>query len=142
MRLFFYGTLMADDVRGHALAGLAEPIAEATISGDLYDVGFFPALVPGVGRVVGEVWEVLPGCEAAALRRTDAIEGYVPEDPARSLYVRRPVNARLADGSEVVAETYEWNGRVDGLARIAGGSWRNHAAVAVLAVELDEGKVT
>lgn len=167
MRLFFYGTLMSDGSRGHVLAGLARRVGEASIPGDLYDVGFFPAYVPHPAprgcrfhpqwdpqtgcrfcrierreqivaerrRVVGEVWEVLPGYEATALARTDAIEGYRPERPSTSLYLRRPVMARLADGEEVLVETYEWNGRVDDLARIAGGSWRSYRSGDVLPIE-------
>lgn len=133
MRLFFYGTLMSGGSRGHVLDGLARPVGEATISGDLYDVGFFPALVPGGGRVVGEVWEILPGCRTQALARTDGIEGYREGDPY-SMYLRRPVNARLADGSEVVVETYEWNGSVAGLCRIAGGDWRSYSGDDVLPI--------
>jgi gamma-glutamylcyclotransferase (GGCT)/AIG2-like uncharacterized protein YtfP len=125
-RLFFYGTLMSDGSRGHALRGLAVPVGPATITGDLYDVGCFPALVPGGGRVVGEVWEVLPGCEVEALDQTDGIEGFDQFAPARSLYIRRPVRARLADGSLTVVEVYEWNRSTRGMIRIADGDWRSY----------------
>lgn len=126
MRLFFYGTLMSGETRSHVLRGLARDPVPATISGDLYDVGHFPALVPGGGRVAGEVFEVLPGREEQAVGITDMIEGYDPARLRSSMYVRRPVTARLADGSEVVVETYEWNYGTDGMNRIAGGSWRSY----------------
>jgi gamma-glutamylcyclotransferase (GGCT)/AIG2-like uncharacterized protein YtfP len=135
-RLFFYGTLMADDVRGSVLDGLARRVDDATISGDLYDVhGGFPALVPGAGRVVGEVWEILPGYGPSALAITDRIEGYRPANPAHSMYVRRTVNALLPDGSEVLVETYEWNGSTARLRRIDGGSWRSYRNAPLLPIE-------
>lgn len=127
-RLFFYGTLMQGDSRGHVLAGLGRWVDEASISGDLYDVGYFPALVPtdSERRVRGEVWEILPGHEARALEVLDGIEGYDADRPATSLYLRRPVNARLASGEEVLVETYEWNRGTDGMPRIVGGSWKDY----------------
>jgi gamma-glutamylcyclotransferase (GGCT)/AIG2-like uncharacterized protein YtfP len=39
MRLFFYGTLMSGHRRAHALHGLARPVAEGTVRGNLYSVG-------------------------------------------------------------------------------------------------------
>jgi len=132
-RLFFYGTLMASEERGHVLRGLAAPVGPATVSGDLHLVGggYFPALTSTDGdrRVEGEVWEVFPGCEAEALARTDSIESYRPGDPM-SMYFRRPMTARLEDGSEVLVEGYEWNDRMRAslTGRIAGGSWRSYCA--------------
>jgi gamma-glutamylcyclotransferase (GGCT)/AIG2-like uncharacterized protein YtfP len=126
MRLFFYGTLMSGESRSHVLRGLARRPLEASIAGDLYDAGYFPAYVPGPGRVVGEVFEVLPGREKQALAITDSIEGYRPDRPATSMYVREVVRAEVAGVGLVDVETYRWNGSTDGLNRIAGGSWRSY----------------
>jgi gamma-glutamylcyclotransferase (GGCT)/AIG2-like uncharacterized protein YtfP len=133
MRLFFYGTLMSDEVRGSVLGGLARRVGDATISGDLYDVGYFPALVPtdSDGRVCGEVWEVLPGYGPSALAITDRIEGYREGDP-RSMYVRERVEALLATGERVEVETYRWNSSTAHMARIEGGSWKSYRRAAIL----------
>lgn len=125
MRLFFYGTLMSDGCRGHALAGLARPVGPGAIRGDLYDVhgGIFPAFVDGTGIVHGEVWEVFPGREVEALRVTDSIESYYEEEPARSMYLRE--RRELLDGSGSVL-VYRWNQGEWGLTgRVADGRWRN-----------------
>ncbi len=137
MRLVFvYGTLMAGDDRGGVLRDRAVLVGEATISGDLYDVGWFPALVPTTGerRVTGEVWEIPDWSVESTISLLDRIEGYREGDPF-SMYVRRPVNALLADGREVVAETYEWNGSTADMARIVGGSWRSYRSDADLPME-------
>jgi gamma-glutamylcyclotransferase (GGCT)/AIG2-like uncharacterized protein YtfP len=127
MRLFFYGTLMSGHHRAHALHGLARPVAEGTVRGNLYSVGYgaFPALMAGEGVVHGEVWEVLPGCEGQALHITDMIEGYREDDPF-SMYVREEVPLLEATGAAHAGDTvqvYRWNSEVPG-ERIESGSWR------------------
>jgi gamma-glutamylcyclotransferase (GGCT)/AIG2-like uncharacterized protein YtfP len=130
-RLFFYGTLMSSESRGHVLRGLAAPVGPATIPGALYSVGadYFPAYLPTDdvdSVVVGEVWEVFPGCEANAVATTDMIESYRPGDPL-SMYVREDVEATFPDGSTADVETYRWNsGGRDLSRRIPGGDWRSY----------------
>jgi gamma-glutamylcyclotransferase (GGCT)/AIG2-like uncharacterized protein YtfP len=123
LRLFFYGTLMSREGRGGFLpADAVRSIRPAAIRGDLYDVGWFPAYLPGDGIVVGEVWEIEPGSEDEVLAITDSIESYRPDAPERSMYVRETV--RTLDGEEVQA--YRWNGLYGMLrARIWSGDWRN-----------------
>jgi gamma-glutamylcyclotransferase (GGCT)/AIG2-like uncharacterized protein YtfP len=69
--LFVYGTLRKGGEAGGLLAGCVS-IADETISGLLFDLGQFPALLiqPG-GRVVGEVWM----CPVDTLARLDSYEG-------------------------------------------------------------------
>lgn len=114
MRLFFYGTLMSGNCRGHVLGDLAQPVGAGSLRGDLYCGYSFPAMTDGDGTVHGEVWEVRPGCEEAVLRITDGIEGYYADNPQASMYLRaaRP----LVDGDPTVLAgdttvlTYIWNG--------------------------------
>lgn len=126
-RVFVYGTLMAADDRGGILRDRAVFVGEASIPGDLYDVGYFPALVPTDSdrRVVGEVWEIPDWSESATIALLDRIEGYREGSP-RSMYVRERVEAILADGERVEVETYRWNGSTAQMARIVGGCWRSY----------------
>jgi len=130
-RLFFYGTLMSREGRGHYLGGLADPVGPASIRGTLYDVcGMFPALVEdGSGVAHGEVWQVRPGCLAAALRITDRIESFDADWPSWSLYLRelRPLLADPAARDDCGRDpvwVYVWNGTGLGAA-VPGGRWRS-----------------
>ena len=114
----FYGTLMTGMgyLPGHPEPG--EMVGPCRLAGRLYDVGRYPALVPGPGVVVGELWRV----DAAALVTLDAWEEYEPADEARSVFVRRRVE--LVDPPSTAAWTYVWNRPVAALALIPGGDWR------------------
>lgn len=136
--LFFYGTLMSRDCRGHVLRqrptdrgviDLAEPVADGTIRGNLHDVGHgsFPAFCAGDGEIHGEVWEAPTHAHlCAALGVTDRIEGY---DPLRwaTMYHRVEVPLLTVDGAELepgdTVLTYRWNGPPPG-ALIADGRWQ------------------
>lgn len=134
--LFFYGTLMRGDRRGHFLEdeGLARPVGRGTLAdAALYSVSdAFPAYLPGgSGEIVGEVWTpigVTPEDRAANLARalvvTDSIEGYHADSPGNSMYLR--VRVTLTDGRSVY--TYRWNRGMGGLRPIPSGSWRTHQA--------------
>jgi gamma-glutamylcyclotransferase (GGCT)/AIG2-like uncharacterized protein YtfP len=68
----------------------------ATLSGaDLYDLGSFPAAIPGEGKIVGVLLEIDP----AAFEVLDPLEGH-PD-----VYRRERVRVR-ADGGEVEAWIY------------------------------------
>jgi gamma-glutamylcyclotransferase (GGCT)/AIG2-like uncharacterized protein YtfP len=135
-RLFFYGTLMSDDCRGHVLRGFGRPVARGTVRGDLFEVGsgMFPALMPGDGVVHGEVWEVDPSLLRAALNVTDRIESYREDDEPGSMYVRREVPLLSAEGAAHAGDTvltYVWNHGPDWLtARIKSGRWRERFSFA------------
>ena len=85
--LFTYGTLM----RGYGLHRLLAPGAKllgaGSVRGTLLDLGDFPGLVDGAGRVVGEVYR-LDAPELLAL--LDRAEGYN--------FDRRRATVRLATG--------------------------------------------
>lgn len=124
LNFFFYGTLMTKEGRDSYMRGLAEPVGVAQLpNAELYDVGFFPAMLPGEGTITGELWraadeDALP----ALLQMLDSIEGYDELAPEHSMYHR--VTVTLADGT--VAQTYRWNGRRDYLRRIPGDDWKRY----------------
>lgn len=121
---FFYGTLMSKEGRDSYMRGLAECRSVAQLpDAELYDVGCFPAYLPGEGTITGELWcAVSEDAMPELLRLLDQIEGYRPDDPLGSMYLREEVT--LADGT--VAQTYRWNGRRDYLRRIPGDDWKRY----------------
>lgn len=124
--LFVYGTLRsdADGPMHRLLARGARRIGAATVPGALYDVGPYPAAVPPTAagaRIRGELLALIPPA-GPLLAALDAYEGVAPGDPAASLYIREAVTVQV-DGGEVESWIYWYNGRVDGLRRIASGDW-------------------
>lgn len=124
-RVALYGSLM----RGLGAAkrlGLEDRmrfVGPCVLEGALYDLGDWPGLRPGSGRVVGEIHALL---EPAVLATLDAFEDYVPEAPQRSLYLRERVTLVEPAGTRVW--TYVYNRAPDGAARIPHGDWRRWRA--------------
>jgi gamma-glutamylcyclotransferase (GGCT)/AIG2-like uncharacterized protein YtfP len=119
-RRFVYGTLRSDAPRDRAsarnafamLQAGASPEGRASVEGLLYAPSWYPALVPGAGRVLGEVW--LLGDSALPVR-LDAYEG--------EAYAREAVSARLDDGPTVTAWTYRYLGPLAGVPLIPSGDY-------------------
>jgi gamma-glutamylaminecyclotransferase len=125
--LFVYGTLRppqsntpVDDSRyfssiaDHVLAHQPASVAGA----DLYDLGSYPAAIPGQGTLVGDLLQV----ESAALSIADRIEGHP------TFYRRARVTAQTDDG-DVEAWIY-WApaGLATGKRHVQNGDWfqRHH----------------
>ena len=114
-----YGLLRAGE-SGFAQFGVANAFTDAgpcVIEGELWDLGRYPALVPGEGRVIGELFEVL---DPYVMPDLDAFEDYWPGDPARSRYGRRKVRLIEPDRE---AWVYVWLLGLDGARRIESGDW-------------------
>jgi gamma-glutamylcyclotransferase (GGCT)/AIG2-like uncharacterized protein YtfP len=113
IRLFAYGTLR----QGHALREIAEaaaqlrPIGKGVARGRLYDLGAYPGAVFASGEDAGEIeGEVFEVPDEAVLRALDAYEGFEPDDPAASLFVRIPIEVRMAGrGDSVFCWAYQYN---------------------------------
>ncbi len=102
--VFVYGTLRKGDCR-YGLDTLVELIhPEAHLEGfQLLHLGGFPGIVPGRGRVRGEVHLYTKFDEL------DRIEGFCEESPSRSLFLRKQVIIELPLGEELQASTYVFN---------------------------------
>jgi len=114
---FFYGTLrrgLGNDFTRDIFSKF-EFVETGTVSGRLFlmrgAIGPYPMLVPGRGRVKGDLCRMLPGFSACDLTRLDAYEDYYPDDPARSRYLREIVTVSLAPGRRVSAWRYVRNGK-------------------------------
>ena len=107
LSLFVYGTLMRGQVAHHRVAADVRSAQTAwTIGGLVHLPAGYPALIPGPDRkVYGELFEL----EREALDAVDAYEGFVPEDPSGSLFVRELRMVTSAAGTCAPAWCYLMN---------------------------------
>jgi gamma-glutamylcyclotransferase (GGCT)/AIG2-like uncharacterized protein YtfP len=114
-----YGSLMSgqggeeEDTARRSLV----PLGPCRLNGTLFSRGSYPALIPGPGRVEGELFRVE---DKNAFRGLDELEHYDPERRAKSMYRRRCI--RLAD-PPVDAWVYYWNESTESLVPVPDGSW-------------------
>ncbi|MGX6648153.1 gamma-glutamylcyclotransferase family protein [Maricaulaceae bacterium MS644] len=116
-----YGLLRAGQ-SGFAQFGLAHAFRDAgpcVLKGELWDLGRYPGLVDGEGRVLGELFEVM---DPSVMARLDVFEDYWPGDPARSRYERRKVQLAEPDRE---AWVYVWILGLNDARRIESGDWLN-----------------
>ena len=98
MKLFVYGTLM-HGFNLHFYLKKYPFLGRAIIKGyDLYDLEFFPAIVPGSGIVHGEVYEV----DERLMDTLDSVEGVDRENPSAGLYIKEETFAFFGDYKEKV----------------------------------------
>jgi gamma-glutamylcyclotransferase (GGCT)/AIG2-like uncharacterized protein YtfP len=111
--LFVYGTLM----RGYGLHAVLAPgatlVGEGTVRGGLLDLGRYPGLVEGGGRVHGEVYRL---DDAELLPVLDREEGYN--------FVRRQAVVRLEGGRRVRTWLYRYGGPRERATPILDGNYR------------------
>lgn len=124
-RMFVYGTLkQGRPLDRKEFANLRTDVAEATIKGGIYNLGWFPTIkLADEGTVQGEVHTFPKEKIKDILSIMDRIEGYNPRDPKSGLYNRHIVDATLPNGKVVKAWAYEYNKPVDPKKRIKAGVW-------------------
>lgn len=121
--LFVYSTLWlgcAPKEIAHATAGM-RLIGEATVAGELYDLGHYPGAVLSNAperRISGLLFE-LPNDESV-LRGLRAHEEF---GPGGSRFVRVCCQAELAAGDVLPCWIYVYAGNVAGMRRIESGRW-------------------
>ena len=125
--VFFYGTLMAGFDRRQQ-AGIEARLAyvgRGLVKAALFDLGLYPAAIPAPdGHVWGEVYEVTePDTVLPAL---DEIEGYTPEQPDSSLYIRTLVEVTLPAGRRDQAWVYFYNAPLGQAPRISSGDYLDY----------------
>jgi gamma-glutamylcyclotransferase (GGCT)/AIG2-like uncharacterized protein YtfP len=112
-KIFVYGTLRP---------GVSEPVM---VPGQMFDLGWFPGVVGVPDEPVGPMFfaenevehffmaEIIE-VDDETLARLDSYEGYNPNHPASSLYVRKAYQ----DGF-----IYQYNGNVSGKLPVPTGDW-------------------
>ena len=119
--LFVYGTL-----RKEFGLGLSEKIkqdmilvGDASIRGELYDIGEYPAALPSKdekSKIIGEIYELIHPRKVFKL--LDEYEGYDKDDLNNSEYYRKKESVTLNNGKEVGAWVYWYNFPIKGKKKI------------------------
>jgi gamma-glutamylcyclotransferase (GGCT)/AIG2-like uncharacterized protein YtfP len=115
------------------LSGRLKPTGTAVIEGKLVDLGEYPGLIPGAGKVQAELFEVV---DREVFRIMDRHERYDPTDIQGSLYLRRAV--RLLEPS-VDAWVYVYNREVGDAPEVVGGDWIEYLASRATSEPVDKG---
>jgi len=129
-RVFFYGTLMTgfDRRRRAGIDPLLSWVGRGRIQAALFDLGIYPAAVPDPdGSVWGEVYRT--DDLERVLAGLDEIEGYCPEQPEASLYVREEVPVVYEDGAIDTVWVYFYNAPLGRAERIRSGDYLEHLKV-------------
>lgn len=112
-QLFAYGTLMRGYGRHRFLAAGATLVGEATAPGRLVDLRSYPGLIPGRGRVRGQLYRLH---RAELLPVLDREEGYN--------FVRGRTTVTLSGGRRARAWVYRYRGPRERAIPIPHGDYR------------------
>lgn len=130
VKIFVYGTLKEGGHFAKNFDSVRENAKPATIRGQLFDVaGWFPGIkltdVPD-DIVHGELHEYNEAEEV--IKQMNRIEGFDPDNPEKSLFIRKKVTVETEEGEKEEAEVYEFNfenagDKVDKAIRVESGVW-------------------
>jgi gamma-glutamylcyclotransferase (GGCT)/AIG2-like uncharacterized protein YtfP len=117
--IFVYGTLHPDRAPAFIAPAvrLFRELGPATVPGRVYDLGEYPGIhlnVPHPQPIPGILF-TLPE-DPAILAQLDAYEGYDPDLPAGSLFLRQLTVATLPDGAPLTCWIYTYNGPLPDMA--------------------------
>ena len=126
--VFFYGTLMTPFNRPGRQRVESKLVfaGRGRIHAALFDLGIYPAAVPADDQstVAGELYELHDA--PAVLATLDEIEGFRPNEPARSLYLRVRTDVTLDSGETRPAWAYFYNAPLGRAERIPSGDYLEH----------------
>ena len=122
-RIFVYGTLDKIPLFSELLkTEEIKYVGRGKIKARLYDLGEYPGAVEDrENRVYGKVYEI-SGMDKV-LPQFDEYEGFYPDKPEKSLYVRKVKKVEMDDGRILKAYVYIYNRSVKGLKEIESGVW-------------------
>ncbi len=113
-QVFVYGTLMRGESNHYFLKN-STYITGATVDGyEMYDVGYYPAIISGKGKIIGELYMV----SIEDMPSIDRLEG------EGSLYIRKCELIKQVSSEKTLAYIYEFNQDVGGLEKI--NSWKDY----------------
>ena len=103
IKLFVYGTLKSSENNHNRIfAGYDIKITPAWTYGELYDLGWYPALTSGENKVYGELIEF---DDPEILMKIDMLEGYRGKESSFNFYERREIQV-FTDKEEFTAWAY------------------------------------
>ena len=99
---FVYGTLKRGECREEVFSRHLDEdefeIVPASVKAELYDLGPYPAIVPGEDTVFGEAVIVNnPDKVDTLIAVLDSIEGYYGDDSPSNLYLRKEVTIQVEE---------------------------------------------
>ncbi|WP_406533608.1 gamma-glutamylcyclotransferase [Methanobrevibacter sp.] len=107
-KVFVYGTLMSGE-GNHGYLDSSKCLGKAFIEGyDMYNVGWYPAIVPGDSLIIGELYQV----PIEDIPSIDSLEG------EGSLYAKKCETVTCAEGKTTFALVYVYLGDVSSLEKI------------------------
>lgn len=96
---------MSDQFNYKVWPDRADDVQLAVIQADLFDLGPYPGIAKGTGRVLGELHYVSDAHWPNVIKTLDDFEEYYPDNPTASLYARQLVSAQTLEKTEL-AWTY------------------------------------
>lgn len=126
---FVYGTLLPDQPNYDLWQPAIQSSQPATFhNGRLLDLGHYPMLVETKeGLVHGQVITIQPAAYKVILNRLDHLEGYKPDNPEASEYLRKKRSVYLTDATAVAVWVYIGQARyTDHLPIVTDGNWLKH----------------
>ncbi len=128
--VFAYGTLQPGLVPASmsSVAQKLTPVGRGFVRGLLYDLGRYPGAIPdarAARRIAGTVLQLPDDGNTAReiLGRLDAYEGFDPESPAASEYIRARQTVDLVDGGSLECWFYRYNLPASAAQIIESGVW-------------------
>lgn len=119
--VFVYGTLKKDFYNHRFLEGKYDGMEEGQILGEMYNTGYFPAVVTGLNEVSGEIYYIKADEYIGVMKNLDGLEGYSEGRPAKDcMYIRKTINVRTNNMEIVECWVYIWNRGFKGLTPIEG----------------------
>jgi gamma-glutamylcyclotransferase (GGCT)/AIG2-like uncharacterized protein YtfP len=124
--LFAYGTLqpgLAPSKIARVAAKL-RPVGEGFVRGALYDLGGYPGAVAdpaAKGKIAGTVMELPDGEDVLA--QLDRYEGFDPQAPGTSEYIRERQVVELKTGGTVECWFYRYNRKPQDEDKVESGVW-------------------
>lgn len=125
--LFAYGTLqpgLAPKSMEQATAKLLA-VGAGFVRGVLYDLGRYPGAIAdagAAGRISGTVMK-LPD-DGDVLRALDDYEGFDPQSPDTSEFIREQQVVELLHGGTLMCWFYRYNGKADAASVSPSGVWQ------------------
>lgn len=125
--LFAYGTLQPGlaPTKIARIAAKLRPVGEGFVRGALYDLGGYPGAVAdpaAKGKITGTVMELPDGEDVLA--RLDKYEGFNPQSPGTSEYIRERQIVELKAGGTVECWFYGYNRKPRDEDKVESGAWR------------------
>jgi len=124
-----YGTLLPGQPNFYLWEAHISSLATAVLPhGRLYDIGSYPMLIETRGETVtGKVVTLKAATYEAVMTTLDSLEGYFPDRPAESDYLRVAREVILENDTAVNAWVYVGQSQfVQNLPLVKNGDWRTH----------------